>query len=878
MSDVKRRSNLSGERVRVIIVPHTHWDREWYLPFEEFRAKLVGLMDVLLEILDKDPRFRCFTLDGQSVMVEDYLEIRPEKSMLLRSLVGNNRLLIGPWYTSTEEFLVSPESLVRNLLLGREVGMKYGGVMLVGYLPDTFGHIAQLPQILRGFGIDSFVFARGLGDEGERLKTEFLWEAPDGSTVLAIHLLKGYSNAKKIPSDPEKALEFISHLKDELLPHSTGNYILVMNGGDHTLPQQNLPDIVEKLKEMRNELEISIGGLEDYIRIVRSRAPKYDVYRGELRGARYRPLLPGVLSTRMYLKQMNWRAQVMLENFAEPLAVFAWLLGFDYPQNFIREAWRLLLQNHAHDSIYGCGVDEVHDENVSRYERVQQIAESVIQEAVKDVSSRVKTSIDKALTSIIVFNTLNWPRTDVAYVTIKKQGVQNFDLKDTFGKTIPYQIIHEEGGLVELCFIAEDVPPSGYKTYMITEASQKPVFHVALKVTETSIENQFFRVDVDPENGGSLRVVDLRTRRVFKELNLIEDSGDAGDEYNHSPPENNTVITSRRKSAKVEVIERGPVKATIKVALTLKLPRSLSEDRKSRSLEVVDCPVESRVTLYAGIPRIDIETTVRNNVKDHRLRVLFPTNLKTDYVYADSHFYVVRRSIQPPRGEKWVEKPSTTYPQLTFIDVSDGKAGLMIANRGIPEYEVLADEDGVTVALTLLRCVGWLSLPDLPVRRELAGPMIETPKAQCLGDYIFNYSIIPHEGDWLTSKAYIQARQFNVPLYAVEVEVHEGDLPPELSFLSIAPESLILSALKRAEREDGLIARFYNIEGKEVKAKIRSFTPRSMIWVTNLNEDRLERLKPVDGEATLNVGAHKIVTLLMKCDRSPKPSEGVVEA
>jgi len=878
LSDVKRRSNLSGERVRVIIVPHTHWDREWYLPFEEFRAKLVGLMDVLLEMLDKDPRFKCFTLDGQSVIVEDYLEIRPEKSMLLRSLVGNNRLLIGPWYTSTEEFLVSPESLVRNLLLGREVGMKYGGVMLVGYLPDTFGHIAQLPQILRGFGIDSFVFARGLGDEGERLKTEFLWEAPDGSTVLAIHLLKGYSNAKKIPSDPEKALEFISHLKDELLPHSTGNYILVMNGGDHTLPQQNLPDIVEKLKEMRNELEISIGGLEDYIRIVRSRAPKYDVYRGELRGARYRPLLPGVLSTRMYLKQMNWRAQVMLENFAEPLAVFAWLLGFDYPQNFIREAWRLLLQNHAHDSIYGCGVDEVHDENVSRYERVQQIAESVIQEAVKDVSSRVKTSIDKALTSIIVFNTLNWPRTDVAYVTIKKQGVQNFDLKDTFGKTIPYQIIHEEGGLVELCFIAEDVPPSGYKTYMITEASQKPVFHVALKVTETSIENQFFRVDVDPENGGSLRVVDLRTRRVFKELNLIEDSGDAGDEYNHSPPENNTVITSRRKSAKVEVIERGPVKATIKVALTLKLPRSLSEDRKSRSLEVVNCPVESRVTLYAGIPRIDIETTVRNNVKDHRLRVLFPTNLKTDYVYADSHFYVVRRSIQPPRGEKWVEKPSTTYPQLTFIDVSDGKAGLMIANRGIPEYEVLADEDGVTVALTLLRCVGWLSLPDLPVRRELAGPMIETPKAQCLGDYIFNYSIIPHEGDWLTSKAYIQARQFNVPLYAVEVEVHEGDLPPELSFLSIAPESLILSALKRAEREDGLIARFYNIEGKEVKAKIRSFTPRSMIWVTNLNEDRLERLKPVDGEATLNVGAHKIVTLLMKCDRSPKPSEGVVEA
>jgi len=421
----------------VIIVPHTHWDREWYLPFEEFRARLVGLMDMLLEILDRDPRFRCFTLDGQSVIVEDYLEIRPEKGMLLRKLVGNNRLLIGPWYTSTEEFLVSPESLIRNLLLGREVALKHGGVMLVGYLPDTFGHIAQLPQILRGFGIDSFVFARGLGDEGERLKTEFLWEAPDGSNVLAIHLLKGYGNAKKIPSDPGKALEFISHLKDELLPHSTGNYVLVMNGSDHTLPQENLPDIVEKLNEMQKEMEISIGSLEDYIRIVRSRTPKYDVYRGELRGARYRPLLPGVLSTRMYLKQMNWQAQVKLENFAEPLAVFAWLFGFDYPQNLIREAWRSLLQNHAHDSIYGCGVDEVHDENVLRYERVQQIAESVIQEAVKGVSSTINTSIDKPLASIIVFNTLNWPRTDIVGVTIRRQGVENFELKDTPAKPYP---------------------------------------------------------------------------------------------------------------------------------------------------------------------------------------------------------------------------------------------------------------------------------------------------------------------------------------------------------------------------------------------------------------------------------------------------------
>ena len=170
--------------IEAVLVAHTHWDREWYLPFQQFRARLVGVVDYIMELLERDERFTSFTLDGQSVILEDYLEIRPENQARLRALVGAGRLVAGPWYVLPDEFLTSEEAILRNLLLGQVIARRFGHSMDVGHVPDPFGHIGQLPQILRGFGIESAMFSRGMGDEGETLGAEFRWRGPDGSEVL----------------------------------------------------------------------------------------------------------------------------------------------------------------------------------------------------------------------------------------------------------------------------------------------------------------------------------------------------------------------------------------------------------------------------------------------------------------------------------------------------------------------------------------------------------------------------------------------------------------------------------------------------------------------------------------------------------------------
>ena len=172
-----------NRRYHGIVVSHTHWDRAWYLPFRRFRHRLVRLVDRLLDLLDENPAYRAFTLDGQTILLDDYLKIRPDQEDRLRRLIEEERLLIGPWYTLPDLFLVSGEAILRNLQIGHDRCDEFGGGMPVGYIPDPFGHIAQMPQILCGFGLDTYIFMRGLGrKEKERLGGIFDWEAPDGST------------------------------------------------------------------------------------------------------------------------------------------------------------------------------------------------------------------------------------------------------------------------------------------------------------------------------------------------------------------------------------------------------------------------------------------------------------------------------------------------------------------------------------------------------------------------------------------------------------------------------------------------------------------------------------------------------------------------
>src|SRR5438105_15395170 len=233
------------EQLNILIVPHTHWDREWYQTFQQFRIRLVKTVDKLLALLDQDPHFRFFMLDGQTIVLDDYLEVRPEQEARLQHFIRSGRILVGPWYLQPDEFLVSGESLIRNLQIGLQRAAEFGGGMRIGYVPDCFGHIAQLPQILQGFGIDNAVFWRGVGAEAH--KSEFYWAAPDGTQVLVAHLADplGYSNARLMPLEAEEFATRVKLLTAQILPRATTNTLLFMNGSDHLEPQDGLPETIE---------------------------------------------------------------------------------------------------------------------------------------------------------------------------------------------------------------------------------------------------------------------------------------------------------------------------------------------------------------------------------------------------------------------------------------------------------------------------------------------------------------------------------------------------------------------------------------------------------------------------------------------------------
>lgn len=867
------------------VIPHTHWDREWYLTFEEFRIRLVDLIDNLLRIVDTDPEFRYFNLDGQTIVLEDYLEIRPENEGRLRNYIREGRIHVGPWYVLNDEFLVSGESTVRSLLIGHKIAEEFGNVMKVGYLPDQFGHISQMPQILRQFGITTAIVGRGR-QLTEGRKMEFIWESPDGAKVLSSLMAFWYNNAQRFPSNTDEAVAYVEHIRDMMAPHAVTHQLLLMNGVDHLEPQGDLSEILGKVAERLKEDRIFISTLPGYMNAVRSEIQESDLeletHPGELREDRHGSILAGTLSSRTYLKQANHKAETWLEMYAERLSSIAWMLGWEYPSAFLTYAWKLLMQNHPHDSICGCSIDQVHDEMMPRFDRVCQIADEITHRAMYHITSKIETNGD----ALVVLNTLNWPRTDRVRADIDfplgdpvreqpsvdtDREIKAIRIFDPQGHMVPYRLIDSqicpkqvlspiELPMVVMVrrftveFVAEDVPALGYKTYTIEKADSIPEFAGSILVEHNegvSVQNEFVSLKVD--NTGSVTIsANGRSDLSYECQGCFEDSGDVGDEYNYIRPPQDRLVYSQDVPANVEVVDQRPVSFTVGIRRSLQLPTSATPDGQERTKESVECPVVSWYTIIAQCPRIDILTEVDNQAKDHRLRVLFPTNIETDYVHVESSYDVVTRPTRP-RAD-W-NGASPFCPMRNWLDISDGKKGLCVINKGLREYEIY-DNPERTVAITLLRCVGHLSKG-----RETA-TSIPTPGAQCLGRRQFQYALVPHIGRWEDAHVWQEAYQFNVPLVCLQTESHGGILPLEHSFIEIKPSELVVTAIKRAEDRNSLLVRFFNISDNLIhNARIRVNGATSVRTVNLAEEPGPELTMDADGYVVLDVLRRKIVTL-----------------
>jgi mannosylglycerate hydrolase len=833
------------------------------------------MMDNLLTILAKDPTFRCFTMDGQVAPIEDYLEVRPEREQELRKRIREGRIIIGPAYIQPDNFLVSGEAHIRNLLLGMRLAENYGKVMRVGYMPDAFGQIAQMPQILSGCGIDTAVFTRGVGDEGETLKSEFDWRAPDGMTSVLTHwLVLHYANLKDISTNISSAISYIARTVNMLEKKATTHNVLLMNGNDHVEAQPHVPLVVAEVNRNNPDVDVRIGALTDYFALVKAEKPPLQVFEGEFRGSRYEAVLTGVTSARMYLKQKNVETETLLEQWAEPFDAWASSLGEESNHGLIWQAWKYTIQCHPHDSICGCGIDPLYDEMMMRFASAQQLAGTVLRNDLSFIASRI--GLDPKDYGVVVFNPLNWSRTEAVKTTIfaKKSG-SGFEVIDPDGKPIRYCILGERiisrvystaymEKVFDIVFLAEDISPCGYKTYMIKCLQPDGVGHKeegkTIQVSPRNgdtIENEYFKVKA--ESDGSITMADKATGTVYAGFNTLEDGGDVGDEYNYDPPREEKVYSSRDSKARVELIEEKCTRSTLRVKYDLVLPMRATEDRKARSIQLVPCNVACEISLSPKVPRIDIELVLNNNAKDHRLRVLFPTGLRSDHVCADQAFHVIKRPIAMPQGKNWLEHPAPTHAMQSFVTVSDGDKGVTIATRGLTEYE--ARQDG-TIAVTLLRSVGMLSQEQLSTR-PAAGPLIPTPGAQCQGRQVFNYSIIAHKGTWETSKSYLQAMQQKAGVKTVQVVDHEfallkeqaivpGEfdepvvktavsppisLPLKLSFLSVEPANILVSAIKRSEDGRGIVARLYNTTNEEVEGRLRMYGNIEKATQVNMHEE-----------------------------------------
>lgn len=869
----------------IIIVPETHWDREWYLTFQEFRAKLVIMMDKLINILRSNPNYTNFTLDGQTIPIEDYLEVKPERKEELKKYIREKRLSIGPMYVLPDEFLISGESLIRNLIIGHQIAKKYGRVMKAAYIPDPFGHIAQLPQIISGFEIPSIIFERGFGNEFEEnnLNMEFIWESPGKATsLLAIHLIRGYSSLVYLNTSLEdgvykKAMEKIKRVASDIENYTATPFVLLNNGSDHREAYPEIPEIVKQWNKLHPDVLLEQNDFEYYIDKVLSIHPRLRSFQGELRGSKYSPILSGVLSARIWIKQRNTKIEYLFEKYAEPISAITWVLDkyqqFTYPYSYIRSGLKWLIKNHPHDSICGCSIDQVHNEMKTRFDWAEQIGNEVFDHSFRYLSNLInfKQQEEKKI-ALIIFNPLPWKRKDIlvfngiskAY-SLQKKFPKDFKLVDSDDNEIEYQGYYQTGEPrysrehdinYQFSFLV-DIPACGYKVYYIIleeVVKKSKINEVDFILGEHTVENEFYIVDV--KNTGQINILDKKRNIWFENICQFEDVADWGDEYDFSGPTHNQ-LDKKYTTTDVEIVEitpflNGPTQKIIKIKIILKLPVSLSPDRSERENNFTENIINLYISLYKSINRIDFKIELENKSKDHRIRVLFPSNIITDKIYCDGQFFIVPRNIILPNHKHWAQKPSKTSHQKDFIALYDESKCFAIINRGLPEYEAMRNEDGtITIAITLLRCIGWLSRPNLDSRRSNAGPSLKTPDAQSIGNYTFELSLVieDYQKSWLDSEIHIKGKEFNCPLKPLfplmlnstlknsellmlsrmgllsdsnktPDKNIESFLPSELSFLEIDNKNILLSALKKSEKGDGLIIRIYNISPFLEKAKL----------------------------------------------------------
>jgi alpha-mannosidase len=830
----------------IYVVPHTHWEGAVFKTREEYLAIGLPHIEKALYLLKKYPDYR-FVLD-QMCYVRPFVERYPQEEAFLRKVLAEGRLQIAGGTDSMHDSnMPSGESIARQYLLGKSwFRDRLGYDVTTGWGLDTFGHNAQMPQILKLAGMKSYWFQRGV--PGIETPAEFLWQGLDGTRIPAFWLPISYAPLHNIPKSMPEFERMVKGFNSRLDPFSKGAERVLMAGADVWEPEEQLAialPLFNKSETAQFRLRFAVPA--DYEAVVSKRADP-PVVSGELN-----PVFQGIYSTRIEVKQAMRNMERLLTT-VEKLSVLAGWLGIRPDVQAQERAWEPVLFNQAHDLASGVMVDKVYDDSMAAFDYARRSSEDMMQRSLDGILARINTEGNGV--PVVVFNTLGWTRADIveAEVGFSEPGVQSFALNDSSGQPVPVQTIraerNDDGGIrfARIAFIAKEVPAMGYSVYFAVPhgqaAGSAPAGndHSTWHEDRGTIENDRYRATFNLWNGDmtSLVLKQNNWEVLSGSANVIAREYDGGDFWELYGTLNGARLTAMKKPIGVP-----------RAAFTQTSSDFVGGSGATRSGPVMSefrithplgkNQVSTTVRFYNGLPRIDISTQLLNQEEFVRYRALFPTSIARGTAMHEIPFGAIERAT------------NQEYPAQNWIDYGDGSRGITLVNRGMPGNNVA---DG-TMMLSLMRSTKLISYG------YIGGfePGVGSDTALGLGRrYTLDYALIPHIGGWREAAPWRAGLEFNNPLIARTAAARSGELPPRWGMLEISDPNVVLSALKPG-RDGSSIIRVYEASGRAAKGvRIRVTTALQSVSEANLIEDAGQSVTVRDGAFSFDMAPFEIRT------------------
>jgi len=887
----------------VHVVPHTHWDREWYFTTSRSKIYLIHDLKKVLEQLEKDNPYNSFVLDGQASLLDDYLKWRPQDRDRIKKLVKQGKLIIGPWYTQTDQLVISGESIVRNMFYGMKTCEAFGAYMNVGYVPDSFGQAASMPQIYREFGICDTMFWRGVSDDDVR-HTEYKWRGEDGSVVNVYQIPSGYYIGGAIPETEANLAEFLHEEPFKTTwSRSSTDQVYFPNGFDQAPVRENLPKLIEQMNELyQDEYELQFSTIENYIAAVKERHPDLEEIAGELTNGKLMRIHKTIFSSRSDIKAMNTKIQHYLVNVMEPILTMALQLGFEYPVETVKEIWKLMFENAAHDSIGSCVSDTTNEDVYLRYKQARDLSINLVELTLRQISMAINNPQAQAIT-LTLFNTFETERDGVIEAQVYLPQ-KEFALLDQSGNCLSYTVLEwidqteyvlNQGNVLNpvkeiylpvkvykarIAIETTKIPSSGYTQLTIDLKGDSSV--AIQKRSSNMIENEFYQMTINMN--GSLDILDKTNGVLYKDQGIIEENGDAGDSFNYSPPVKDWVISSADFEP-IITVRQSDIYQSIRLEFLLKVPKNLTQRAEQKAS--VELPIVLEVVLKKKSPIIDFKLTVENQqVDSHRVCVLFDTHIASKFSIADQQFGTLQRpvvfekemALWKTNKEQWNEQPIAIETCQSFASLFDEARGVAVMPKGVREYEIIGEQFD-TIRLTIFRTYGFMGKENLLYRpgRASGESVIATPDAQCHKTMSFDFSVAYFAEGFDQANVAQLAKQAVTPITVYQyadflnsrliftLEAVAQTLPASYSLLKIKG-NLTLSALKKAEERPGYILRLYNglVRGTG-HAAITFNHPIKVAEKVDLKEKIKEPLSIKNDTIELeNVGHAKFVTLYVE--------------